>query len=595
MFSYFFIKNKKRKKKKKDAFFSFSRIFCIIFFVFGSGLYLLYSLYTVQIVRGDEYHSIAKEQHKSGGAVYFDRGSIFFTNKDGKYLTVANVRHGYLLALNPNQIESRTEASLLYDALSPFLSISRDVFMSRATKENDPYEEIAHYLSEEDAEKIRALRKKGVNLFPQQWRVYAGGTLAAHTIGFLGYTAESHEKNALYGIERYWDQVLERKTSARQANVFASLFDSGKEKINSEGGKENQRNGDIITGIEPLVQKELEEVLKNLQEKWNSKKVGGIIIHPKTGKIYALGIHPTFNLNEYSSVPDASFFRNSIVEDVFEMGSIIKPIAMAIGIDEGAVKRKTLYTDKGSVIIDGYTIRNYDNKARGDVSMQEVLNQSLNTGMAFVTEKVGGEKMAKRLLDFGLSEETGIDIPFEARGLTRNFENDRLVEYVTASFGQGIALTPIATVRALSALANGGFLINPHIVESIRRNNGEIVVIAPKETKKVLEKSTSEEITHMLVEVFDTALKGGAVKKEGYSIAAKTGTAQIPKKDSRGYSEDKFLHSFFGYFPAYHPEFLIFLYHSEPENVRYASETLTDPFIHLVDFLIHYYNIPPDR
>ena len=284
-----------------------------------------------------------------------------------------------------------------------------------------------------------------------------------------------------------------------------------------------------------------------------------------------------------------------MVESSYEMGSIIKPLAMAVGIDEHAVNAKTTYEDTGSVTIDGYTIRNYDGKARGVVDMQQVLSQSLNVGMAFVTRKVGGEKMAERLLALGIAEETGIDMPAESRGLVKNFNNEREVEYITASFGQGIALTPIATIRALATLGNGGRLVTPHIVKEVRYENGEIGVVAPDDFVQVFSPETSEEITRMLVQVVDTALKGGKVKKEGYAIAAKTGTAQIAKKGERGYYDDRYLHSFFGYFPAYNPRFLIFLYHTEPQNVQYASETLTDPFMHLVDFLIHYYEVPPDR
>jgi len=280
---------------------------------------------------------------------------------------------------------------------------------------------------------------------------------------------------------------------------------------------------------------------------------------------------------------------------VFEMGSIIKPLTMASGLDAGVVTADTTYNDKGYVVFDGSRIENYDGKGRGVVPMQEVLNQSLNTGVAFVMQKLGKDRFRKYFLSLGLGEETGIDLPGEVGGLVGNLQSKRDVEYVTASFGQGIATTPIATVRALSALGNGGKLITPHIVTKIDYKGGMSDMVSYNDTERVFKPETSEEITRMLVEVVDKALLGGKVKMKNYSIAAKTGTAQIAREGGGGYYKDKYLHSFFGYFPAYNPKFLVFLYVVNPRGVRYASHTLTYPFMNITKFLINYYDIPPDR
>jgi cell division protein FtsI/penicillin-binding protein 2 len=320
-----------------------------------------------------------------------------------------------------------------------------------------------------------------------------------------------------------------------------------------------------------------------------------VIINPKDGSIYAMAKSPTFDLNKFQEVEDVSVFNNQIVGGVYEMGSITKPLTMAAAIDAGAVTASTTYDDKGFLTLSNYTIYNYDKKGRGVTDMQSVLNQSLNTGAVFAMQQLGKDKFKEYMLDYGIGEKTGIDLPGEGRNLISNLDTNRDIEYANASFGQGIALTPIATVRALSVLANGGYLITPHIVGKIDYTGGFSEEIKYPKGRQVLKAATSEEISRMLVRVVDEALMGGTIKLANYSVAAKTGTAQLELEDHKGYYQDRFLHSFFGYFPAYDPSFLIFLFTQDPQGEEYASHTLTTPFMNLTKFLINYYDLPPDR
>jgi cell division protein FtsI/penicillin-binding protein 2 len=269
---------------------------------------------------------------------------------------------------------------------------------------------------------------------------------------------------------------------------------------------------------------------------------------------------------------------------------------MAAALDTGVVTADTTYNDKGSVIVEKHEIFNFDKKARGpNTSMQEVLSQSLNTGMVFVEQKLGKKKLRDYLLAFGLKDKTGIDLPNETSGLVSGIlTSPREIEYANAAFGQGIAFTPVELMRALASLGNGGNLVVPHLVKEIKYNNGiSKKIIYPTVPTKIT-KATSEEITRMLIKVLDS-MGGGIKKLEHFSVAVKTGTAQVADNVNGGYYSDRHNHSFFGYFPAYNPKFIVFLYAINPKGVPYAATTWTDPFLDITKFLLNYYNIPPDR
>jgi cell division protein FtsI/penicillin-binding protein 2 len=478
----------------------------------------------------------------------------------------------------------------IFDTLKAVIPLDRADFLARAKKTDDPYEVIAEEVNDATAERVRKLKLSSVSIEPEQWRRYPGGGLLAHTIGFVGF--EGSDFTGRYGLEKYYEPVLSRAEGISYTHLFAKFFSDIK---NPAGGGVSGKPGDLVLTIEPTVQTSLESELEAIQKTWEAKAVGGIVIDPKTGAIAALAAFPAFSPENYSKEKDVAIFVNPLVERVFEMGSVFKPLVVAIGLDTGAVTADTQYYDTGSVEIDGATIKNFDGKGRGLINVQTILGKSLNTGMTFIAGKIGQQNLKDYLLNYGLGEKTGIDLPYEAYGLLGNLSSGREVEYATAAFGQGIALTPVGLVRALGSLGNGGVLMKPYIVKEIHYDDGTKEEIRPIEQGRVLKKTTSEEISRILVRVVDEDLLNGTVKLPHYTIAAKTGTAQILNPETGKYYDDRNLHSFFGYFPAYNPRFLIFLFALEPHNVAYASQSLTPPFMNLVKFLINYYEIPPDR
>lgn len=550
---------------------------------------ILVRLYMLQVVHGAEYRALAEDQYVRESPNQIERGSIFMTKKDGSLISAATIASGYTIAVNPLQIE---DAAAAYASVEPLLpDIDKKTFIAKATKKNDSYEEITKQVADETGKAISKLKIPGVEVLRERWRFYPGGTLAAHVVGFLGYGPDGKTVTGQYGLERYYNEALLRGEGGISVNFFAELFTDISQQFFS---KSAVPGADVVTSIEPSTQQFIERMLDKYDSTWHPKTSGAIIMDPKTGAIVAMAARPAFDPNDFSQSSNADFV-NPMVERVYEFGSIMKPLTMAAGIDAGAVTPETTYNDKGSATFDQSKISNFDGKARGVVSMQEVLSQSLNTGVAFVVTRMGTGAFRDYFEKYGITDETGVDLPSEASALADNFKSPRTIEYVTASFGQGIALTPVAMTRALATLANGGNVPAPHVGVELRYGGGITKTLGWSPERRAISEESAEKVTKMLVKVVDTALKHGQAKIPEYSIAAKTGTAQIANPNGGGYYSDRYLHSFFGYFPAYNPKFIVFFFALEPKGAQYASETWTDPFIETVHFLINYYDIPPDR
>lgn len=568
----------------KSRFVLRTRILCG-FFVFVA-VFFIARLYLLQIVHGEEYESRANAHYVKPDPDTASRGIIYFTAKDGELVSAAVMQTGWRIAIKPDLLEG---AERVYEQLNAIVPIDRERFFGSAGKRGDPYEEVAFRVPDDKAKAIRALKIHGLLLVQDQWRFYPAGVLAAQAIGFVGYQGDT--RVGVYGLEKSWQDTLVQKQSGLYVNPFAEIFTN----IQAAVSNPAEQEGSIITSIEPSVQRTLETTLDSLMKTYTPRTVGGVIMDPHTGEILAMAGRPAYDPNTYSTVANPAVFRNTVVESTFEMGSIVKPLTMAKGIDKGVVTPSTTYNDTGCIEKSGKRVCNSDEKAHGVVSMQIVLNQSLNTGASFVADRIGHTEFGKYLRELELGKKTGVDLPSEAAGQLKSIDKGYDVDYASASFGQGIAVSPIAIIRALSVLANDGVLPSPHVVRAVKLQNGITRSIEPLPGTRVLSASSTEDVTNMLVESYDTALIGGALKQEHYSVAAKTGTAQIAIPGGGGYYPDRTLHSFFGYFPAHDPKFIILLFAVEPHGQAFASATLSHPFSNLAKYLINYYSIPPDR
>lgn len=561
------------------------RVLSIVFVL--AATVLAVRLYFVQIVHGQAYRSDALGQYVQEDDATDQRGTIYFTAKDGTLVPAAVMQHGWRIALVPKDVADATTTFAKLDAITP---IDPARFFASAGKKTDPYEEVAFRVSDDDAQKIRDLDLPGVLLVQDTWRFYPGGELAAQAIGFVGYKGDT--KTGLYGIERSMNDTLAFTSDGRSVNPFAEIFANLSAALSFDPAA---HQGDVITTIEPSVQRELEDTLDGVMKTYTPKLAGGIVMDPTTGAILAIGARPAFDPNTYNLASDASVYSDPLVEGRWELGSIMKPLTMAAGIDTGAVTTQTTYDDTGCIMRSGKKVCNYDFKARGIIPMQEILNQSLNVGATFVMEKTGHTVFARYVNQYGFGQKTGIELPNEVTGDIRALSGNADVDFASASFGQGFAVSPLEMTRALASLANEGKLPSPHIISAIHYESGITRTLTPAPQVAVLKPESADTVTNMLITVFDKALLKGALKQDHYSVAAKTGTAQIGIPGGGGYYTDRYLHSFFGYFPAHDPKFIVFLFAVEPHGVEYASASLAHPFYDIEQFLIHYYNVPPDR
>ena len=524
-----------------------------------------------------------------------DRGTIYFVDKDGEKHVAATTHFGYNLNISPLELE---DAETVYWHLNEEIAIDRKSFFESAEKsDDDEYEiikrDIPESIQEKIQERIDQYGLKGVWLEPFKKREYVNESLAAHTLGFVSVD-ENQMTRGQYGVENIFDDVLSSSNKVTKTATSTVLQHLGELPPQSEGSSA----GNVTLTVDINVQRQLEAQLRKIEYNWRAQKVGGLVMDPRDGAIIAIGAVPSFNPNTYGRVTNYSVFNNPIVEDVYEMGSVFKALTAAIGLDSGRVSLRDTYTDYGRVVVDGEVISNYDNKGRGpNTGIQTILAHSLNTGAVFMLQKIGIGTYKDYMDEFRFDSITQVDLPKEIAGLMENLHSNREIEFATASFGQGIAVTPIAVARAFASLANGGFIVQPYVTKDIEQPRVGGVISGrdfTRERKRVFRESTAEKVTDLLVGVYDRGILGGSLRNPRYSIAAKTGTAQLVDPETGKYAENQFLHSFFGYLPASDPQYLIFLFAVDPKT-KFASTSLSHPFAALANYIISYYAIPPDR
>lgn len=348
----------------------------------------------------------------------------------------------------------------------------------------------------------------------------------------------------------------------------------------------------LVLTLDEAIQFTTCQELKNSFEKYKAESGTAIVMEPQTGKILALCNLPDFDPNKFNENKKINTFNNLAIFDQYEPGSVFKAVTMAIGLETNAITPETTYIDTGEVKIGKYSIKNYNDKKYGKQTMTGVLEKSLNTGAIFVAHKIENEIFKKYIEDFGFGKLTEITLPGENSGNIKSLDKKGSLYTATASFGQGISTTPIQLITAFSAIANQGQLMKPYLVDKIIKNDGEEFKTDPQMVKQVISPKTAMLLSGMLTSV----VKKGCGKNAGvknYYLAGKTGTAQVPAKDRKGYSSET-IQTFIGFGPVDNPRFAILVKLDKPHAVD-ASVSVAPVFSKIAEFILNYYQILPEK
>ncbi len=552
---------------------------------------ILYRLFVLSYVRHSGYSRTATAQKENITNV-LARGNIYLEDPTSGSLFLAATNKKFPLAYVVPSKADWSGDDLKVSQVADILKTDKSQVLSVLQTKQNAYKVLARRLDVSQVEKIKGLGLKGFGISYETDRFYPNQELAANVIGFLGYGPDG--RSGQYGVELYHDDDLFGTKVAKETSQTSGLgsiknFIYGDQKKNDEFNTPS----DIVLTIDKNIQIYVEEKLRGLLKKWDAKAGTIIVQDPNTGKILAMTDWPSFNPNSYSDYQQ-NLFLNESVQGVFEPGSSYKPITMSMGLDTGRVTPKTTFTDIGSVIVPGadHPIKNFSDKVFGLQTMSQVLEKSINTGAMFVENTVGDENFLNYSINTGFGQKTGVDLPGEVSGDITNLYSGRKINYLTASFGQGIAVTPIQLINAYSAIANGGKLMRPYVVDKVIKSGGVEEETKPEVVSIPFSTKTSAKLKTMLVGVVDNGFDKARIK--GYDIAGKTGTAQIA--DGKGaYDKNEFIHDFLGFAPAYDPKFVILLKMDRPHGIAFAADSLSPTFREIAQFLINYYKIPPTR
>ncbi|XEC96865.1 stage V sporulation protein D [Paenibacillus tarimensis] len=534
------------------------RLFTALMIVIASFGALVIRLGYVQLVKGAE---IAEKAEDSW------RRNIPFTAKRGEILDTSGTKLAYnvssptVMAI-PAQIKDPHETAA---KLSHVLGMSEDIIYERITKRSsiEKLNPAGRKITLDKAQEIRELGLPGIVVAEDNKRYYPFGNLAAHVLGFTGI-----DNQGLTGVELTYNQQL---TGIQGSISFLSTA-SGKQMPNSTDTYQQPRDGlNLQLTIDKRIQTIMERELDQAMVQFQAKSIIAIAMNPNNGEIVGMASRPTYEPDKFREVPSEVYNRNLPIWMTYEPGSTFKIITLSAALEEGKVNLKNeRFFDPGAIEVGGARLRCWKKGGHGSQTFLEVVENSCNPGFVTLGQRLGKDKLFEYIRNFGFGTKTGIDLRGEENGIMFKLNQVGPVELATTSFGQGVSVTPIQQVAAVSAAVNGGYLYKPRVAKAlINPVTGETVEqFEPEMVRRVISEDTSKQVREALESVVAKGTGRNAFI-DGYRVGGKTGTAQ--KVINGRYSADEHIVSFIGFAPADDPQLVVYVAVDDPQGLQFGG------------------------
>ena len=533
-------------------------------------------MFQLQVLKKEQLYKLAAQQQHVQIPLVPKRGTVYDSkgNELAVSIEVDSVYADARKVIDPGKTAR---------ALASILQVDREELEKKLMGQR-PFEWVQRKISSKEVEQIKALQLPGIFFLKENRRFYPNSQLAAHLVGFVGL-----DSKGLEGIEFQYDALLNGAnhvwTSARDA--LGREITLGKIPFEKE---DHYRN--IVLTIDKSIQHVTEAELGRGVEQWGAKGGMAIAMDPSTGKILAMASYPTFNPNQFIQSRSKSW-RNRGVSDAFEPGSLFKAFLAAAALEEQVVRPSdSFFCENGSYTVYDRTI--HDTTKHGWLTVQQIIKLSSNIGASKVGEKMGRDRFYRYISAFGFGEKTRINLPGEGKGIVHHPRYWPPVALDTISFGQGISVTGIQLVTALAAIANGGFLMKPYVVEKIIDEKGKVVQsFKPEVIRKVISEETAKKVTGLLKATTEKGGTGEGAVPAGYEVAGKTGTAQKADALLGGYSPDRYTSGFMGFAPYHEPKLVLLVVIDEPQKNNYGGVVAAPIFKAIMEKVLPYLNVVP--
>jgi len=535
----------------------------------------------LQVLDRERAFKIARKQHHGTSTLLPRRGEIF--DRNGKKLAV-NVDVKSIYANPKNVVDPKVTAKIL----SEKLDLPEEKIHKRVAS-NKSFVWIKRLADSKPAEELQNSDIKGLGFIPEPKRIYPNGTLMGQVIGFTDVDSIGIE-----GIEYRYDSSLIGKTrkitlkrDARGNKILSDLSEI------QDIDKDKTSGQDIVLTIDSQIQHIVERELKEGIEEMGGEKGMALIMNPETGEVLAMATYPFIDPNSFSKYPVENR-RNYPIWYAYEPGSTMKVFLAASALEEKKVNPNSKFNcENGRRKIGSAVIK--DVKPRGTLTVSEIVKYSSNIGASKIGELMGRDTYYKYLKKFGFGEKTSIGLPGESKGQLASPRNWGPIELATISFGQGVSVTSLQLVTALSAIANGGYLMKPYIIEKIVDPEGNIVT---ENKPEVVTRVVSYDTSHQMKQILQSVVEDGTGKKAqipGFSVAGKTGTAQIPNPKSGGYYSDRYIASFIGFTPVEDPKIVMAVVVEAPRKKTHGGSVAGPIFKNIAEKVLFHMDVSPQK